>query len=119
MGVGMGVEGRSRGEQHLPDSSGSALMEPKRHCIHPHFPQGWTSIEDSAKGRRGTGAGKVFSSLAAPTAVPTPGSMLQPMYATHPNETRLQELLDLQRRKLGQGPGPGQYDVSRVGSSTM
>ena len=77
----------------------------------PHTHQGWSSFEDSAKGHRGTGAGTVFSSLAAPTAAPTPGSSLLPLYATHPNETRLQELLDLQRRKLGQGPGPGQYEV--------
>jgi hypothetical protein len=68
-------------------------------------------MEDSVRGRRGTGAGKVYSSMAAATAPPALGTHLQPMYATHPNESRLQELLDLQRRRLGHGPGPGQYEV--------
>lgn len=72
-------------------------------------------MDDAIKPKRGTGAGKVFSSLAPRTAPPAPGSQLQPIYTSYPNETRLQELLDLQRRRLGQGPGPGQYQVGRGG----
>ncbi len=73
--------------------------------------KGWSALDDTVKGRRGTGAGKVFSSMAAATAPPVPGTHLQPMYATHPNESRLQELLDLQKRRIGRAPGPGQYEV--------
>lgn len=49
----------------------------------------------------------------APKSAPPPyGSTLQPLYATYPNETRLQELLDLQRRRQGQAPAPNAYNVS-------
>ncbi|GAX83833.1 hypothetical protein CEUSTIGMA_g11257.t1 [Chlamydomonas eustigma] len=82
------------------------VMQPARRTT-----KGWSSIDDSIKSRRGTGAGMIHSSMAAAMQPNAPGSTLQPMYATHPNETRLQELLDLQRRKLGLGPGPGQYQV--------
>jgi hypothetical protein len=79
------------------------------------FTQGWSGLDDAIKHGRGTSTGKVFSSMAQPADVPQAGSTLQPLYATHPNETRLQELLNLQRRKLQQMPGPGTYEV-RAGS---
>lgn len=45
---------------------------------------------------------------------PVPHSTLRSIYATYPNETRLRELLDLQNRKLAQGPGPGTYSLEAV-----
>eukprot|EP00798_Chlamydomonas_sp_ICE-L_P029678 gene29677-5093_t len=49
--------------------------------------------------------------MAAPSGPSASGPTLRPLYATHPNETRLQELLNLQRRKVGQSPGPGAYTL--------
>lgn len=54
--------------------------------------------------------------LTPPYPVPCAGATLQPMNAVHPNETRLQELLELQRRRLSQGgPAPGAYEVRERG----
>jgi hypothetical protein len=63
--------------------------------------------------RRGTSTGKLHSSMAPPTAPPTIGASLQPLQQLYPNETRLQELLELQRRKLQlRAPPPGTYEVN-------
>lgn len=102
--------------QHINTGTASAAAGSSCHCTPPPMSiQGWAAMDDAIKPKRGTGAGKVFSSLAPRTAPPAPGSQLQPIYTSYPNETRLQELLDLQRRRLGQGPGPGQYQVGRGG----
>jgi len=83
------------------------VVQPERRTT-----KGWAAVDDAIKGTRGTGTGKVYSSLAPSSGPPAPGSMLQPLSTRYPNETRLQELLDLQRRRLGEAPGPGQYDVT-------
>lgn len=61
------------------------LNQPERRTT-----KGWTAMDDSIKGARGTSTGKVHSSLAQRSQAPAPGSMLQPLYTTYPNETRLQ-----------------------------
>ncbi|KAF5838491.1 hypothetical protein DUNSADRAFT_2761 [Dunaliella salina] len=74
--------------------------------------KGWAAIDDAIKPKRGTSTGKLHSSMAPPTSPPVYGASIQPLHAMYPNETRLQELLELQRRKMQKGaPSPGTYEV--------
>jgi len=70
--------------------------------------------------RRGTSTGKLHSSMAPPTAPPQYGASIQPLQALYPNETRLQELLELQRRKMQhRAPPPGTYEVRLLAVAAM
>ncbi|KAG2488006.1 hypothetical protein HYH03_013443 [Edaphochlamys debaryana] len=73
--------------------------------------KGWVGMDDYIKPRRGT-APSVYGSpgLIPPSAPPRHAAGLAPLAAPHPNEVRLQELLNLQRRKLETDPGPGAYE---------
>ncbi|KAL6745487.1 hypothetical protein V8C86DRAFT_2977699 [Haematococcus lacustris] len=73
--------------------------------------KGWSTVDDPIKRGRGTTAGKQHSPMAQPSGQVPYGSSLLPLTATYPNETRLQELIDLQRRKQQTGPAPNAYEV--------
>ncbi|GFH12811.1 uncharacterized protein HaLaN_08565 [Haematococcus lacustris] len=53
--------------------------------------------------------------MAQPSGQVPYGSSLLPLTATYPNETRLQELIDLQRRKQQTGPAPNAYEAWHLG----
>ncbi len=76
--------------------------------------QGWVGIDDYIKPHRGT-APSVYgtSSLVAPSGPPRHGTGLASLAPPCPNEVRLQELLNLQRRRVAPDPGPGAYEVRR------
>ncbi|MEW5298582.1 MAG: hypothetical protein WDW36_001688 [Sanguina aurantia] len=76
--------------------------------------KGWSGLDDAVKPGRGTSVGLVPSCMAPATAPPRYGGSLQPMAASFPNETRLQELLSLHMRRQQAVPGPGSYPVSGI-----
>ncbi|GFR45606.1 hypothetical protein Agub_g7003 [Astrephomene gubernaculifera] len=77
--------------------------------------KGWVGVDDFIKPRRGTAPSLYGSSgLMQPTAPPQHAAGLAPLAPPCANEVRLQELLNLQRRKVNTDPGPGFYEPRDV-----